>query len=93
MRHLSIVLFTGLEWEGIQHVQAIRDLARHIDVLVSGPYVQERHLGHGLRGSANQRVYIFSDRYTMTDIETVPVAEAVIGSADTWYSGVSPLAS
>ena len=50
------------------------------DVLVAGRHDPGQHLGHGLRGSANQRVHLLSDRYRPEEVDDTPVAEVILGT-------------
>jgi anaerobic ribonucleoside-triphosphate reductase activating protein len=66
-------------------------LAR-LDVLIDGRYVSTERLASGLRGSANQRIRLLTDRYTLADVEATPVAEIRIGpTGDVVLTGVNPL--
>ena len=66
-------------------------LAR-LDVLVDGRYVAGQRLGAGLRGSANQRIHLLTDRYTLAEVEATPVAEIRIApTGEVVLTGVNPL--
>lgn len=60
---LSIVLYSGYE------IQELEDLGKtkifdYIDILILGRYVEEqRDINLYLRGSVNQKIFLFSDRY------------------------------
>lgn len=87
---LSIILFTGYAWDELTPAQ--RDLLRHVDVVIAGPYDQGRRVATGLRGSANKTVHLLTDRYTMADIDAVPPAEIVIDAAGGLVlSGIQPI--
>ena len=75
---LSVVVFTGYTWDEVQRMEGALVLLGCVDVLVAGRYDRERRSGAGLRGSDNQTVHLLTDRYTLDDLEDVPVAEAVI---------------
>lgn len=89
---MSTLAFSGYS---IDEIRALPDgpavLAR-LDVLIDGRYVASERLASGLRGSANQRVQLLTDRYTLADVEATPVAEIRIGKAgEIVLTGVDPL--
>jgi anaerobic ribonucleoside-triphosphate reductase activating protein len=89
---LSTLAFSGYT---IDEIRALPDgpavLAR-LDVLIDGRYVSTERLASGLRGSANQRIRLLTDRYTLADVEATPVAEIRIGpTGDVVLTGVNPL--
>jgi anaerobic ribonucleoside-triphosphate reductase activating protein len=60
--------------------------------LVDGRYVAAQRLAAGLRGSANQRIHLITDRYRIEDIERTPVAEVRISpTGEVVLTGVDPL--
>src|SRR5258708_5402020 len=46
-----------------------------LDGLVDGNYVAAERRGRGLRGRANQRIWLLTERYTLAEIERTPEAE------------------
>jgi anaerobic ribonucleoside-triphosphate reductase activating protein len=89
---LSTILFTGFPWEAVGRLPAAEELLRCVDVLIAGPYDEARRRPRGLRGSDNQTVHFFSDRYGPDDLAAVPEAEIIVtpeGSIVT--SGIDPL--
>lgn len=48
----DIWLWTGYLYEEVQHLELLRD----VDVLIDGPYLQDRPTTRAWRGSANQRL-------------------------------------
>jgi anaerobic ribonucleoside-triphosphate reductase activating protein len=66
-------------------------LAR-LDVLIDGRYVSTERLATGLRGSANQRILLLTDRYSLADVEATPTGEIRIGpTGEVVLTGVDPL--
>ncbi|MBI2299030.1 MAG: radical SAM protein [Armatimonadetes bacterium] len=89
---LSTLLFTGFEWAEVRRMPFAAELLAVLDVLIAGRYRQDRPLGRGLRGSANQTVHCLTGRYRPSDLEAVPVGEAVIGlGGEVVWSGVTEL--
>lgn len=89
---LSTLAFSGY---AIDEIRALPDgpavLAR-LDVLIDGRYVAGDRLATGLRGSANQRIHLLTDRYQRADVEATPVAEIRISpTGELVLTGVDPL--
>lgn len=88
---LSVLLFSGYTLLEIRQMPLGPAILAHVDVLIAGRYVQTRRLAHGLRGSANKTVHLLTDRYTLEDIEHVPLAEVSIDTAgNILLSGIDP---
>lgn len=77
---LSVLVFTGYRLGEVERMPELPELRACVDVLVAGRYEHEHRLATGLRGSANQTVHRFTDRYTASELEEVPPAEVVIGA-------------
>jgi anaerobic ribonucleoside-triphosphate reductase activating protein len=89
---LSTLVFSGYSREEIEQLPDGPAALASIDVLIDGRYrAGERHAS-GLRGSANQRILLLSDRYSLSDVEATPVAEIRIGrDGHLVLTGVDPL--
>jgi anaerobic ribonucleoside-triphosphate reductase activating protein len=89
---LSILIFSGYTIEEIRELPQGLAILAHIDVLVDGRYEARQRLGRGLRGSANQRIHLLSDRYRAADVEATPEAEIRIDArGQVVLTGVDPL--
>lgn len=89
---LSILVFSGYTRLEIEERPRGREILASIDVLIDGRYAAPRRLGSGLRGSANQRIHLLTDRYTREAFEETPPAEVSIAADGTiTVSGVDPL--
>jgi anaerobic ribonucleoside-triphosphate reductase activating protein len=89
---LSVVLFTGYTWEEVQRMPEAEALLSCMDVLITGRYDASQHLARDLRGSANKTVHLLTDRYTMADVQAVPLAEIIIAeTGDIMVSGIDPV--
>jgi anaerobic ribonucleoside-triphosphate reductase activating protein len=89
---MSTLAFSGYALEEIRELPGGADVLANLDVLIDGRYVAGERLATGLRGSANQRIQLLTDRYTRADVEATPVAEIVISPAgDVSLTGVNPL--
>ncbi len=88
----STLMFSGYTIDEIRAIPEGSDVLAHLDVLVDGRYVAGQRLATGLRGSANQRIQLLTDRYSLAEVEATPVAEIVIGpSGEIALTGVNPL--
>lgn len=89
---LSTLVFSGYTREEIEQLPHGPAALASIDVLVDGRYRSTERLGAGLRGSANQRILLLSDRHTLADVEATPVAEIRISrEGELVLTGVDPL--
>ena len=75
---LSVLLFSGYTRAEIEGQPLGPRILALTDVLVDGRYDCAQPAGRGLRASANQRVWLTSDRYGERDIAVVPEAEIVL---------------
>jgi anaerobic ribonucleoside-triphosphate reductase activating protein len=89
---LSVVLFTGFVLEELRDTHHGPDIMAHVDVLITGRFIQEQRLSSGMRGSANQEIHLITDRYRHADITDTPPAEISIDTQGmVRLSGVDPL--
>jgi len=89
---LSTLAFSGYtRAEIVEQPLGLAILAK-LDVLIDGRYVAAHRLARGLRGSANQRIHLLTDRYSLADVEATPVAEIRISrGGEVVLTGVNPL--
>lgn len=91
-RGWSTLMFSGYTIDEIRDLAHGPEVLAELDVLIDGRYVSTERLAAGLRGSANQRIHLLTDRYTLADIEATPVAEVVISPKGlVALTGVDPL--
>ena len=91
-RGLSTLVFSGYTLDEIRALPGGDAVLAHLDVVVDGRYVAGERLGRGLRGSANQRIVLLTDRYTLADVERTPEAEVRIArDGGVVLTGVNPL--
>jgi len=89
---LSTLVFSGYTLDEIRALPGGERVLAHLDVLVDGRYVARERLGTGLRGSANQRIHLLTDRHTLAEVEATPVAEVRIApGGDVVLTGVDPV--
>jgi len=89
---LSTLAFSGYTIDEIRGLPGGPDVLARLDVLIDGRYVAPDRLATGLRGSANQRIQLLTDRYALADVEATPVAEIRIGrDGAIVLTGVNPL--
>lgn len=89
---LSVLAFSGHTLEEIQQRPHGDEILGLLDVLISGRYSEGQRLGHGLRGSANKRIHLLSDRHSLEEIEATPIAEMLIDATGRIaITGIDPL--
>jgi anaerobic ribonucleoside-triphosphate reductase activating protein len=89
---LSTLAFSGYTLDEIRALPGGPAVLARLDVLIDGRYVARERLAIGLRGSANQRIHLLTDRYSRAAVEETPVAEIRIGpTGDVILTGVDPL--
>src|SRR5215470_20289653 len=89
---LSVLLFSGYDWEEIRGHAARSAIVPYVDVLLAGRYHAEQRLARGLRGSINKTLHFLSTRYGPADLAAVPDAEVLIGADGTIrLSGIAPM--
>ena len=89
---LSTLAFSGYTVDEIRALPGGPDVLARLDVLIDGRYVAGDRLATGLRGSANQRIHLLTDRHTLDEVEATPVAEIRIGpTGELTLTGVNPL--
>lgn len=87
---LSTLMFSGYTIDEIRGIS--EPVLAELDVLIDGRYVSTERHAIGLRGSANQRIHMLTDRYTLAEVEATPVAEIRIGrTGELALTGVDPL--
>jgi anaerobic ribonucleoside-triphosphate reductase activating protein len=75
---LTILLFSGYEWNEINIMHGSDKLFRCVDMIIAGRYDKSMHLAKGLLGSSNKTVHLLTERYKIDDISSVPSAEVII---------------
>lgn len=75
---LSRLVFSGYTLDEVQSLALGPSLLAHVDVLVSGRYVQSQHIGRNLLGSANQAIHFLTNRYSPRDFVRVPAREVIL---------------
>jgi len=88
---LSALLFSGHTRAAIEAMPLGPEILARVDVLIDGRYFANQRLAQGLRGSANQRIHLLTDRYTVEEVERVPPAEIRISKGgDLVVTGIDP---
>ena len=61
---LTVLVFTGYEYQTISTKKEVQELVKHIDILIDGRYDEtKRDFSRAWVGSSNQNYYFFSDKY------------------------------
>jgi anaerobic ribonucleoside-triphosphate reductase activating protein len=88
----SVLIFTGFAWEEIQRLSQVEEFLKVVDVIISGRYDLSCPVEDGLRTSANQEIYILTERYNLIDLQAVPVGEVIITEqGEVILSGTYPI--
>ena len=91
-RGMSTLAFSGYTQDEIAALPSGPDVLARLDVLIDGRYVASQRHATGLRGSANQRIVLLTDRYALADVEATPTAEVRISpTGEVILTGVDPL--
>lgn len=91
-RGMSTLAFSGYTIDEIRGLPGGPEVLARLDVLIDGRYVAGDRLATGLRGSANQRIQLLTDRHSLAEVEATPVAEIRIGpGGEVILTGVDPL--
>jgi anaerobic ribonucleoside-triphosphate reductase activating protein len=89
---LGIIILTGFTVGEIAADREKAAAATKADMVVAGRYNARRHLGAGLRGSANKAYWALTDRYGPEDFAEVPEIEVLIAAdATVTVTGMHPL--
>ena len=59
----DILIYTGYLYEHLMEDETSKEILRNIAALVDGPYISELNDNIGLRGSSNQRLFVFNKNY------------------------------
>jgi anaerobic ribonucleoside-triphosphate reductase activating protein len=89
---MSTLAFSGYTIDEIRGLPGGPAVLARLDVLIDGRYVAGERLATGLRGSANQRIHLLTNRYRLDEVEATPVAEIRISpTGEAVLTGVNPL--
>jgi anaerobic ribonucleoside-triphosphate reductase activating protein len=88
---LGIVVLTGFTRSEIEADPARAAAVADVDMVIAGRYNARRHLGTGLRGSANKAYWARTDRYRAEDFAAGPNLEVTIGvDGSVTVTGMAP---
>lgn len=89
---LSILVFTGYDWDELKRLNGIEHFLEYVDVLIAGRYDASHRLAQGMIGSSNKVAHFLTGRYTAADLEAVPQAEIIVKpDGEIILSGIDPL--
>lgn len=75
----GVIVLTGYTWTEITASPQLSAASAGADLLICGRYNQARHLGAGLRGSANKEYRFLTSRYCPADLQATAELEVIIG--------------
>ena len=87
----TVILFTGFLYEQILEKKEQRDVLSYTDLLIDGPYMEEkRDFSRPWSGSSNQKYIFLSDKYSEKDLEKVENKLEIRISKDgaVWINGM-----
>ncbi len=88
----GIIVFSGYSESEIIEQELGSEILRFVDVLIDGRYERAEKIATELRGSSNQEIRLYTDRYVREDITATPELEIRIGSDGlVTVSGVQPI--
>ncbi|MCS7305544.1 MAG: radical SAM protein [Thermoguttaceae bacterium] len=92
---LSVVCYSGYTLEELKQMQNrwVEELLGLVDILIDGPYLEEQAGVWLWRGSKNQRVHFFTERYrSWADRVNEPIGHVEIGVGKSGYrvTGIWP---
>lgn len=91
---INVICFTGYRYQDLakkENKNGILELISQLDLLIDGPYVQQKNDNIGLRGSSNQSFYYFSDRLRNHGLEIQPrKVEINLNDGNAFIVGIPP---
>jgi anaerobic ribonucleoside-triphosphate reductase activating protein len=91
---LSRLAFSGYTLTELERQPLGPAILAHLDALVAGRYVAERHVGRALIGSDNQRIHLLTRRHTLAEFARIPPAEFILHADGTLTrTGIGPVSS
>ena len=86
----DIIVYTGYTYDHLlKGNKNIRKILNNISVLIDGEYISELDDGKGIRGSANQNIYVFRYENRYTDAENCERnIQAIITNTHITYIGI-----
>jgi anaerobic ribonucleoside-triphosphate reductase activating protein len=89
---LTVVLFSGYTWPEIQKMRNIQTLLSNVDVLLAGRYDATQRVADHLTGSANKTIQFLTSRYSISNLQPVPVAEVILTqTGEIRLTGINPI--
>ncbi len=70
--NLSVVCFSGYYLDEIKKMKDAKEILKYIDVLIAGPYEQDKHTTNlPLVSSTNQELHFLTNRYSEEDLKGI----------------------
>lgn len=67
---LTVVIFTGYDYSKISQKDNIKELVKHVDILIDGKFEEDKQdFSRPWVGSSNQKYYFFTDKYDESIID------------------------
>lgn len=96
--NLDIMLFTGYKVEELSEKFGtdFEKMKRKIDILIDGEYIREQNTGSMYRGSDNQRIFFYTDKYRNYSEQILSSKKRdfsfqIIDNGDVYFIGIPPV--
>lgn len=85
--NLTVLCYTGYEYKDIKDNIEVANLLKYVDVLIDGEFKQEEKIDRGFRGSSNQNIIFFTQKYTEKDFSVFNSYEIEIKNSNLKIKG------
>jgi anaerobic ribonucleoside-triphosphate reductase activating protein len=85
---LSVLVFTGFEYEEILKDESKNKILKFTDILISGKYDKNQKVNNFLISTANQKLYFLTDRYNVRHIPDTDCEIIINGDGRITITGI-----
>lgn len=87
--NLSVLCYTGFEYENLKRCKNknVEELFKYIDVLIDGLYIEKLAINREFKGSSNQKIIYFTNRYSKEDFDVENSYEIEISRNNIYIKG------
>lgn len=89
--NLSVLIYSGFDYEDIKKDENKSIVLDICDILIVGRYDEQLKSNRSLRSSENQKIYFYTNRYTIADLPDIDGEIVIDDKGKVIVSGVSPL--
>ena len=84
---LTVLCYTGYKYEDIKDNIEIANFLKYVDVLIDGEFKYEEKINKGVRGSSNQNIIFFTQKYSEKDFDVLNSYEIEIKNSNLKIKG------